>query len=125
MSKRSGDYRLGDGVPVNGYPLPDVESYYTTIGGNGSNAIGACYAYSMTNVRLGEVTLSYSIPVEKWLSFVKGLQVGFVGRNLLMIYCRAPFDPEQVAGAGNYAAGIDYFMMPSTRNMGFSAKITF
>lgn len=125
VSKRSGEYRLNNGVPVNGYPLPDVESYFTTVGGNGSNAIGACYAYSMTNVRLGEVTLSYNIPVEKWLSFVKGLQVGFVGRNLLMIYCSAPFDPEQVAGAGNYAAGIDYFMMPSTRNIGFSARITF
>ena len=125
VSERSGEYRLGEGVPVNGYPLPDVESYYTTVGGNGTNAIGACYAYSMTNVRLGELTLGYSIPVDKWTSFIKGLQVSFVGRNLLMIYCRAPFDPELVAGAGNYAAGIDYFMMPSTRNLGFSVKATF
>lgn len=125
VSERSGYYRDNGGVPVNGYPLTDVESYYTTVGGNGSNAIGACYAYSMTNVRLGEMTLGYNIPVDKWTKWVKGLQLSLVGRNLLMIYCRAPFDPEQVAGAGNYAAGIDYFMMPSTRNIGFSAKVTF
>lgn len=124
VSARTAEDRDNGGVLVNGQRLTDVESYYTTVGGSGSNAIGACYIYSMTNVRLGELTLGYNIPVAGWLPFVKGLNVSLIGRNLLMIYCRAPFDPEQVAGAGNYAAGIDYFMMPSTRNVGFSIKAT-
>ena len=119
VSERSGEARDNGGVLVNGQPLTDVESYYITTGGNGSNAIGALYAYSMTNVRLGEASLSYNLPVEK-LGWIRGVNVALIGRNLLMLYCKAPFDPEQVAGAGNYAAGIDYFMMPSTRNIGFS-----
>jgi len=124
VSERSAQYRDEGGVPVNGIPLPDVESYFTTIGGNGSNAIGALYVYSMTNIRLGEASISYNLPLEK-VSWIKGAQVALIGRNLAMLYCRAPFDPEQVAGAGNYAAGIDYFMMPSTRNIGFSVKVSF
>ena len=79
----------------------------------------------MTNVRLSEVTLGYDIPINNWLNWVKGLNVSVVGRNLLMIYCKSPFDPELIQGAGNYSSGIDYFMVPSTRNIGFSAKITF
>jgi len=124
VSERSAQARDNGGVLVNGQPLPDVESYYTTIGGNGSNAIGSMYVYSMTNIRLGEASISYSLPVEK-LGWIKGANIALIGRNLVMLYCKAPFDPEQVAGAGNYAAGIDYFMMPSTRNVGFSVKVTF
>ena len=124
VSERSARYRDEGGVPINGYPVPDVEGFYTTVGGNGANAIGSQYVYSMTNIRLGEASISYDLPVEK-LGWIKGANVAVIGRNLAMIYCRAPFDPEQVAGAGNYAAGIDYFMMPSTRNIGFSVKVTF
>ena len=39
--------------------------------------------------------------------------------------CKAPFDPETVAGTGTFSSGIDYFMQPSTRNLGFSVKVTF
>lgn len=125
VSARSARERAEGGVLVNGVQLPDVESFYTTVGGNGANAIGSRYVYSMTNVRLSELSLGYNLPVEKWVTWMKGLNLSVVGRNLFMLYCNAPFDPEQVAGAGNYAAGIDYFMMPSTRSVGFSVKVTF
>ena len=42
-----------------------------------------------------------------------------------MIYNKAPFDPEAVATTDNYYQGIDYFMLPSTRNIGVNVKITF
>ena len=44
------------------------------------------------------------------------MTVSFVGRNLWMIYCKAPFDPEAVASTGLNYQGIDYFMMPSMRS---------
>ncbi len=124
MSQRTADARDMGGALVNGQLLP-AQSYYETIGGNGLDALGAYYTYSMTNIRLGELTVGYDIPVEKWQKVIKKLNVSFVGRNLAMLYCKAPFDPESVSGAGNYSAGIDYFMMPSTRNLGFSVKVTF
>jgi len=43
----------------------------------------------------------------------------------LMFYCKAPFDPETTATTGNYYQGIDKFMTPSTRNIGFNIKLKF
>ena len=124
MSQRTADARDNGGALVNGQRIP-AQAYYETIGGKGTSALGAYYTHSMTNVRLGEVTLGYDVPVDKWQKVIKGLNVSFVGRNLAMLYCKAPFDPEVASGAGNYATGIDYFSMPSTRNLGFSVKVTF
>ena len=47
------------------------------------------------------------------------------GRNLWMIYNKAPFDPESVASTDNFYQGIDYFMMPSLRNIGFNLSFKF
>ena len=124
VSERTAIDRDNGGALVNGQRIP-AESFYQTIGGNGADAIGSMYVYSMTNVRLGELTLGYDIPVQKWCKWIKKLNVSFVGRNLWMLYCKAPFDPESVAGTGTYSSGIDYFMQPSTRNLGFSVKVTF
>ena len=48
-----------------------------------------------------------------------------MGRNLWMIYNKAPFDPESIASTGNYYQGIDYFMMPSLRSVGFNLRLKF
>ena len=42
-----------------------------------------------------------------------------------MIYNKAPFDPEAVASTDNFYQGIDNFMMPSLRNVGFSLNFKF
>ncbi len=123
-SQRTADARDNGGVLVNGALIPE-RAFFETIGGQGDNLIGSFYTYSMTNIRLGEMSLGYDIPINKWVKWIKGLNLSVVGRNLAMIYCKAPFDPELIQGAGNYSSGIDYFMVPSTRNIGFSAKITF
>lgn len=124
VSAASGEARDNGGVLINGQRVGMYKDYYQKVGNNG-DAIGACYVYSMTNVRLGELTLGYDIPVQKWCNWIKGLNVSFIGRNLWMLYCKAPFDPESVSGAGTYSAGIDYFQQPSLRNIGFSVKVTF
>ena len=108
VSKTSADARNNGGVKINGQ-MVDAQTWYQTIGANGTGYVGSMYVYSMTNVRLGE----------------SGLNVSFVGRNLWMLYCKAPFDPESTASTGTYNQGMDYFMQPSLRSMGFSAKISF
>lgn len=113
------------GNSANYYTVSGQDYWQTLSGSDGQNALGAYYVYSMTNVRLSELSLGYDVPVGKFQKFVKGLNVSLVGRNLLMLYCKAPFDPEQISSAGNYGAGIDLFMSPSTRNLGFSVKLTF
>ena len=109
----------------NYYQVSGQDYWQMLSGSDGQNALGAYYVYDMTNVRLSELSLGYDVPISKAVPFVKGLNLSLVGRNLLMLYCKAPFDPEQVSNSGNYGTGIDLFMAPSTRNIGFSAKITF
>ena len=124
VSKTSAAARDNGGVKVNGQMI-DAQTWYQTIGANGTGYVGSMYVYSMTNVRLGELTLGYDIPINKWCKWISGLNVSFVGRNLWMLYCKAPFDPESTASTGTYNQGMDYFMQPSLRSMGFSAKISF
>lgn len=125
VSAVTAEARDNGGVLINGQRVGKIQSYYEKTANLGEGAIGSCYVYSMTNVRLGELTFGYDFPVQKWCKWIKGLNVSFIGRNLLMLYCKAPFDPELVSGSGTYSSGIDYFQQPSLRNLGFSVKVTF
>lgn len=102
--------------------LPDVKTFYANNGNGMSNL--AYYVYDMTNVRLRELTIGYDLP-RSWFKDKLGMTVSLVGRNLWMIYCKAPFDPELTASTGTYYQGLDFFMQPSTRNIGFSVKLQF
>ncbi|HEY9542057.1 SusC/RagA family TonB-linked outer membrane protein [Prevotella sp.] len=120
-SKVSADARDNGGVLVNGKPIPAKE-YFTTVASS-TQTIASQYVYSATNLRLSELSLGYDVPVTKYVPWIKGLNVSFVAHNLWMIYCKAPFDPEVTASTGTYNQGIDYFMQPSLRTMGFSVKV--
>ena len=122
VSERSALGRDNGGVLVNNRTLVDAQNYYTTIGSE--SGLPQYYTYNATNVRLQEASIGYLIP-RKWLGNVCDIQVSVIGRNLWMIYNKAPFDPESVATTDNYYQGIDYFMLPSTRNIGFNVKINF
>lgn len=112
-----------EGATVNGYKLP-AQPYYQTIGG-GTSGIGSMYVYSATNVRLGEAYIGYDVPVNRYAKWIKGLNVSVTGRNLFMFYNKAPFDPETTANTGTYYQGVDYFMQPSLRSIGFAARLRF
>ncbi len=109
-------------VTINGGDRIDPQKWYTTIGGGTS--VPQNYTYSATNVRLQEASIGYTIP-RKALRGVCEITVSLVGRNLWMIYNKAPFDPESVATTSNFYQGIDYFMMPSLRNYGFNVRLKF
>lgn len=109
-------------VLVNNGDRISPEKWFNTIGGG--TAVPQYYTYSATNVRLQEASLGYTFP-RKMLSNICDITVSLVGRNLWMIYNKAPFDPESVASTNNFYQGIDYFMMPSLRNVGFSVSLKF
>lgn len=123
VSEASAQAREGSPIKVN-YGTITPKSYYQTIS-TGNGGYGAYYLYDATNVRLQELSLNYTFP-RSWFNNKVGITVGFVGRNLAMIYCKAPFDPELSAATGsNYYQGVDYFMLPSTRNFGFNIKFQY
>ncbi len=122
VSESTETARNQGGAYVNGSDLVNAEKWYTTIGSQ--SGIPQYYTYSATNVRLQEASIGYNIPKSK-LWNVADVTVSLVGRNLWMIYCKAPFDPESVASTGNYYQGIDNFMMPSARSIGFNVRLKF
>lgn len=122
ISQATADARNNGGALVNGKLIPAKE-YYQTVG-SGSGVLSQ-YVYDATNIRLGELSIGYNFPVQNWCKWLKGLNVSFVAHNLAMIYLNAPFDPEMTATTGTYGQGVDYFMQPSTRNLGFSVKLKF
>ena len=122
VSEASAAARDAGGVMINGRDRIDAQKWYQAIGSQ--SGLPQYYTYSATNVRLQELSLGYTLP-RKWFRNKMGLTVSFVGRNLWMIYCKAPFDPEAVASTGMNYQGIDYFMMPSMRSLGFNVKFEF
>ena len=107
VSEASAAARDAGGVWINGRELVDAQKWYQAIGSQ--SGLPQYYTYSATNIRLQELSLGYTLPA-KWFRDKMRMTVSFVGRNLWMIYCKAPFDP---------------FMMPSLRSLGFNVKFQF
>jgi TonB-linked SusC/RagA family outer membrane protein len=85
---------------------------------NTSNGAYNNYNYfSQTFLKLREATLTWQVP-NKWLgrSFVKGLTLSAVGRNLLLLSKMPNVDPDPA---------VDNLQTPSTRTIGFNANIKF
>ena len=122
VSEASADARDAGSIRLNGGDYVSPETWYTTIGAG--TAVPQYYTYSATNVRLQEASVGYTIP-RKWVHGLCDIKVALVGRNLWMIYNKAPFDPESVASTDNFYQGIDYFMMPALRNIGFNVSFKF
>lgn len=122
VSAASAAARDAGGVWINDRAMVDAQKWYQAIGSQ--SGLPQYYTYSATNIRLQELSLGYTMP-RKWFNNKMGMTVSFVGRNLWMIYNKAPFDPEAVASTGMSYQGIDYFMMPSMRSLGFNVKFEF
>lgn len=122
VSEVSALARDNGGVPTSSGVMIDPEKYFSTVGAD--YGIPQYYTYSATNLRLQEAHIGYTFPA-KLMHNVCELTLSVVGRNLWMIYCKAPFDPEAVASTGNYYQGIDNFMTPTTRSVGFNIRLKF
>ena len=122
VSETSAAARDAGGVLINGREMVDPQRWYTAIASQ--SGLPHYYTYSATNFRLQELSVGYTLP-RRWFRDVCSIDISFVGRNLWMIYCKAPFDPEAIASTGNNYQGIDYFMVPSLRSLGFSLRVTF
>ena len=108
VSKASADARDKGGIAVNN-GLVSAENYYAVVGGE--NPIWSEYIYSATNARIQEAHLAYTFP-RRMLGGME-LTLGLTANNLLMLYNKAPFDPEATASTGTYYQGFDYLMQPS------------
>lgn len=126
VSKVTAQARDKGYVSLEGQQISDVKGFYKNVVG-GRAGVTEYYMYDATNLRLREVSLSYSFP-RKWIqktNVLKDLQLAFVARNLYFLYKKAPFDPDLVLSTGNDNQGIEVFGMPTTRSLGFTLKCEF
>ena len=121
VTKATAISRDNGGIAVNN-GLINAEAYYQVVGGE--SAVWSEYIYNGSNVRLQEAFIGYSLP-SSWFDDKVNMSVTLTGRNLWMIYNKAPFDPELTASTGTYYQGFDYFMQPGLRNFGFNVKLQF
>lgn len=85
------------------------------------------YIFSQTNVRLREASISYRLP-KNLLSATpfQEVSIGVIGRNLFFLYKKIDnFDPESSYSTSNFAQGVLYYNLPTTRQYGFNLNVKF
>ncbi|MFK8281580.1 SusC/RagA family TonB-linked outer membrane protein [Capnocytophaga cynodegmi] len=139
-TERTADARDNGGVPIKGIltqtvktngnadvvttsdfdGLVNAQTYYK-IAPSGETSV-----YSATNVRLRELSLSYSLPksIIDRLKPIENIRLSLIGRNLMFFYRDAPYDPEITLSTSiNGASNTDNFSIPASRSVGFSVNI--
>lgn len=122
VSQASAEARDRGYVELAGGLKVDPQKYYEVVA---NQQLLGYYYYNATNVRLQNISLSYTLPRTLLGQGWPSVTVGFIANNLWMIYNKAPFDPEIASSTGTYGQGSDYFSAPSLRNIGFSLKFNF
>jgi hypothetical protein len=138
---REGGWNLG-GVDKQGAPVNteiNAQQFWQSVSGKRNSNIGEIFVYDATNFRVRELSLGYTLPVQKWFgnNIVKGITVSAVARNLFWIYRgsskldlpgagkrKLSSDPDIAGGNGNNM-GLDYGNYPSTRTAGVTLNVNF
>lgn len=114
-ARDNGGVYLGEGV------VAPAQNYYA-VQGRPKDFLTQYYTYDASNVRLKEMYIGVNLSPIIAKHLLK-INLGLVARNLWMIYCKAPFDPENIASTGNFTQGMDYFMLPSNTSIGINLKV--
>ena len=127
-SERSLQYRT-DGYTYTDAVLADGTPNTTAITGQEywGNRMASDYIYDQTNIRLREFSLIYNFPKAMFDGiFIEDVSLGVIGRNLFFFKnSLESFDAESSYSTSNYAQGMLYYNLPSTRSFGFNLNIKF
>jgi len=111
------DFGGGD-VPL------DIE-WYTDLGG-GFGDVAEQFIEDASWTKLREISLTYTFNTE-WLkkAYIKGLEIGVTGKNLLLWTKFEGVDPELNLTGASKGRGLDYFTNPGTKTYMFTTNIKF
>ena len=122
LSKATGEARDAGGVDFQGKTL-DPKTFYISQTGAGAQAAMSEYVHPKTNVRLREISLGYTF--SNFSKFFESIDISAVGRNLLILYKKAPYDPEIGGSTSQSAEGMGNFTIPATRSVGINLRVQF
>ena len=123
-----GVYKDGAGNYVVNDNKVTPQQYWSAVSGTGNLGIGEANLYDATNVRLRNISLSYSLP-KRLLARTRVFQsvkVGFSMTNVCMIYsAMRGLDPESVYATSTNATGFEYGSIPTSRSYVFNISLGF
>jgi len=128
LQGRQGGF-VGKGDDVSGAPnttAVPAQTYWQDISADGNDHIAQEFVYDASFIKLRALTLGYSLPTNVIQgTFIKGVTVTAVGRNLWTIMKHVPnIDPESSLNNGN-GQGLELSGYPATRNMGVNINLKF
>ena len=102
-------------------PVSNIATFYD----NRKN-ISSFFVYDGSFIKLRQVILGYNVPTKNIGPIrIQSLNLSFVGRNLLILYKKAPnIDPESTFTAGN-EQGMEMFGVPRVRSYGLNLMVKF
>lgn len=91
------------------------------------NQITNNHIYDASYGKLRELSIGYSLPASLLSKTpLTNLKISAVGRNLAILWSNVPnIDPESGYTAAGNSQGLEYFSMPSVRNLGFNLSASF
>lgn len=114
----------------------NAEGFWTTVGAGGIYPYTEFFTFDMTNFRIRNLGLSYSLP-NRLLPFVKSAQLSASMNNVLFLYkgksildipgigkLKNPVDPEASIGSGNFQ-GVEAAVLPLSRTFTMGVKLSF
>lgn len=125
----SGVVQQSDGSYTPNTAEVSYQEYWQAVAGRSGNlGIGEANIYDATNIRLRNLSLSYSFP-KKLLERSKVLQsvkLGVSMTNVVMIYsAMGGIDPESVYATSTNATGFEYGSTPTSRCFVFNVSFGF
>jgi TonB-linked SusC/RagA family outer membrane protein len=128
LQGREGGY-IGKGDNQSGGPNAvsiSSQQYFTDISAGGADHIAKEFVYDASFIKLRSLSIGYSIPAKTLQnSFIKGINISLVGRNLAIIMKHIPnIDPESSLNNGN-GQGLELSGYPTTRSMGLNVNLKF
>lgn len=92
-----------------------------------SNSIHESSVFDASYVKLRQVMITYDLPSSLIKATpIKGLSVSLIGRNLAILYKKAPhIDPETGFSNSNGVQGLEFGQIPSVRSIGLNLNVKF
>ena len=122
-----------DGQPVwtetaNTAQVVNDQDWYRGHGGNFGGGPTSAAIEDAGWVRLREITVSYrfnkKLFADSPVSFIRGLEVYFTGKNLYLNTPYTGIDPETSLTGARNSQGFDYFNNPGTKTYTFGVKVS-
>jgi TonB-linked SusC/RagA family outer membrane protein len=127
QGRATGGY-IGQGVDLAGHPntiAVNSQTYFQDLA-TGNDQITQEFVYDASFIKLRSLSISYSLPPSVIQgTFVKGVNVSLVARNLAILMKHTPNEDPESNYTNSNGQGLELSGYPSTRSLGLNVNLKF